>query len=342
MLLEEALLHLLRFAGYQTVEEVGDDPTLKDGSSGLEVKGRGGNHQIDAIADFSVSQPFGNPERLLVEAKFFEPRTRVGLPIVREAVGILKDVSEYWVVGQDQEVPKKRYHYQYAVFSATGYSPQAERFAFAQDIYLIPLAQSRYFRPVVDTIRRVQPQAEDARPNADLPINMGEARKAIRRTLHQGTRQFAAVDGGLNEAVTPLGEFLTACANIHFALLAVLGGRFPVFLVPSPEVDAGDIRNVYRVRVFREDGDATWYLRDAETNALLFSFDLPPKLFEMYANQGMLDNRRALDLKAQNMAEFRALFVRGDAIRTVRFILDLAWVENIRVRLRGRDAEDRE
>ena len=40
MLLEEALLYLLRLSGYQTVEEVGSDVTLEQGNSGLEVLGR--------------------------------------------------------------------------------------------------------------------------------------------------------------------------------------------------------------------------------------------------------------------------------------------------------------
>ncbi len=36
MLLEEAVLQLLRTAGYTVVEKAGGDPTLHDGHSGLE------------------------------------------------------------------------------------------------------------------------------------------------------------------------------------------------------------------------------------------------------------------------------------------------------------------
>jgi hypothetical protein len=74
MLLEEAIIHLLRITGYQTVEWAGSDPTLRDGSSGLQVIGRGGRHQIDAVGDFSVTLPFSHPQRLLVEAKRYDDR----------------------------------------------------------------------------------------------------------------------------------------------------------------------------------------------------------------------------------------------------------------------------
>src|SRR5206468_8075613 len=96
MLLEEAVLFLLRVSGYRTIEQAGRDATLHDGHSGLEVRGRGSHHQIDAVADYIVPQPFANPSRLLVEAKCYPTRI-VGLEVLRNSVGVLKDVSEFWV-----------------------------------------------------------------------------------------------------------------------------------------------------------------------------------------------------------------------------------------------------
>jgi hypothetical protein len=71
VLLEEAILTLLRAGGYRTVSEVGDDPKLSISGAGLRVRGRGAHHQIDAIADLRIGQPFSNPQRLLVEAKCY-------------------------------------------------------------------------------------------------------------------------------------------------------------------------------------------------------------------------------------------------------------------------------
>jgi hypothetical protein len=97
VLLEEAILMLLHASGYSTVAGASDDPTLSQGPAGLNVLGRGGKHQIDAITDLRIGQPFSNPQRLLVEAKAYSEDRKVTLPIVRGAVGVLKDVSEYWV-----------------------------------------------------------------------------------------------------------------------------------------------------------------------------------------------------------------------------------------------------
>jgi hypothetical protein len=96
MLLEEVLLHLLRGTGYRTVESAGTDPTLQDSNFGLQVRGRGSEHQIDAVADFKIPHPFSHPHRLLVEAKCYE-KGRVGIEVPRNAVGVLKDVTEFWV-----------------------------------------------------------------------------------------------------------------------------------------------------------------------------------------------------------------------------------------------------
>src|SRR5438270_8627935 len=116
VLLEEAILALLRASAYRTVTTHAGDPTLDHCGAGLIVLGRGGRHQIDAVADLRIAQPFTNPQRLLVEAKAYSDGRTVGLQIIRGAVGVLKDVSEYWVRSDSDEPGAPRYHYQFAVF----------------------------------------------------------------------------------------------------------------------------------------------------------------------------------------------------------------------------------
>ena len=154
MLLEEALLYLLRNSGYITITEEGIDPTLHSGPAGLKVRGRGTDHQIDAIADFLVSPPFSYPQRLLVEAKCYTQNKRVGVDVIRNAVGVRKDIEEYWVPEpRDHQISmKQRYHYQYGIFSASGYTSDAIHYAFAHDINLLVLENSRFIRPIVNSI----------------------------------------------------------------------------------------------------------------------------------------------------------------------------------------------
>ena len=68
-ILEEAILYLLARSGYVPIQGPGTDPTLAVGRSGLELRGRGVWHQMDAIAKFRINPPFGNPIRLLVETQ---------------------------------------------------------------------------------------------------------------------------------------------------------------------------------------------------------------------------------------------------------------------------------
>ena len=82
MLLEEAALHLLRRSGYKPVDAVNGDPTLRNVGAGLAVLGRGSEHQIDAIADFQVFQPFCHHQILLVEAKCYF-QYKLGVETVR-------------------------------------------------------------------------------------------------------------------------------------------------------------------------------------------------------------------------------------------------------------------
>ena len=206
MLLEESLLRLLESSGYKTIEAPGVDPTLIDGPAGMKVKGRGGDHQIDAIADFQIAQPFSHPQRLLVEAKCFDPQKNVGLPIVREAVGILKDVGEYWMVAGG-EIPKQRYHYQFALFSATGYTRDAQRYAFAQDIFLIPLAASRFFQNVIRSIRNIRPARLGADENADIQVEMRDLRALVRRHVRETAPAEIPLEGA-GESVDGLNDFI--------------------------------------------------------------------------------------------------------------------------------------
>jgi hypothetical protein len=314
------------------VDDVNGDPTLDRCSAGLLVRGRGTSHQIDAIADFSLHPPFSHPQRLLVEAKCFEPRQRVGLSIVRGALGTLKDVEEFWV-SLPAGPPKPRYHYQYdAIFSASGYTENAQCYAFAQDIYLIPLAESQFFAPVINALRNVSPNDANLARNADLPIDLSRLRRQVRDSIRdEGARLDPAQFEG---TLAGLPEFIAACRRIAFSLLAVIGGRFPVFLVPAPDLRLNELAADYYVRIFRGPRDRTWYLRDTRTDRELFSFDLPHELFLEYADQGMLAARAALEMKQQEMAEFEALAVRNGRPTLVRFHLDLGWLDELRGRIR--------
>jgi len=338
MLLEEAVLQLLRTAGYTTVDKAGTDPTLQDGPSGLEVLGRGGKHQIDAVADFCIEPPFTHPQRLIVEAKCYSSQP-TGLPIIRNAVGVLKDISEYWVPSRDHNgiVTTGRYHYQYAVFSASGYSSNAERYAFAQDIYLIQYERSRYMAPVIQAIRHLNYTDFGARAWNAIDVNMTDFRLSVRHAIRTGSvEDLTKFD--FNSVTLGIKELVQSIQQIKGTLLAVAGRRFPIHLIPAPLTQLDRLRELYHVRI-RWDAES-WYLTDAETHQDLFSFDLPPELFRLYADHGNLTESGALDLKSDVLNRFQAVLTLHDESRLITFILDRQWIKKIREQIRGLPRRD--
>jgi len=341
MLLEEALLHLLRFSGYKPVTSHGADPTLRQGTAGLEVMGRGEHHQIDAIADFTIPQPFVNPARLLIEAKFKD--SAVGIEIVRNAVGVLKDVSEYWVTpapagrGRAAARPRQqpRYHYQYALLASSGFTENAQRYAVAHDVYLIPFERTGFFQPVMAAIRACVPNdgAVDRRRGVEMDIALSELRTRVRESLAHGGQ--INVDGAGDAALSAaLATAIDAIRRVEYAVLAVALGRVPLVLTPAPDVNIRDVDGVVRVRIYW-DADS-WYLRRVGADGReedLFSFDVPETLLAQYIDQHELSPRRAFDLKQEALSEIQALLVRDGQARLVRFVLDGEWLEQLKERL---------
>lgn len=330
MLLEESLLYLLRFCGYTPITGVGKDHTLKKGRAGLEVRGRGENHQIDAIADFRVPQPFSNPSRLLIEAKFKD--RRIGINVVRNAVGVLKDVSEYWATGRPpQKCP--RYHYQYAILASSGFSKQAEQYAAAQDVYLIPFAKGGFFTPVLDAIAALQPNGENTERTRrmELPMSLSTLRRMVRDVLNERNVEWRRRD---ERIPTQMNMVIRAVREIEFSILAVTLNRLPLVLVPSPGVSLADLRDTVYVRIYWN--DEGWYLEEANARQRkLFSFDLPEALFKQYAEQNRLSPERAVQLKGEALAQLDALIVQDGRTRLIQFRLDQDWIRRVLQRLRS-------
>ncbi|MCC5657158.1 restriction endonuclease [Nostoc sp. XA010] len=321
MLLEEALLYLLRLSGYRTVEKADEDLTLNNGHSGLEVFGRGGVHQIDAVADFVIAQPFSNPQRLLLEAKFRSDKT--GIEVVRNAVGVLKDVSEYWV--SRKEIPfKARYHYQYAVFSISDYTSPAQKYAFAHDVYLIPLNSYVFFRPVIQAIETVTVDYFKEKIYKKLLKNLRFFVQNKLKYIYTRTPDNLLKNDFLESAIN---DFINECHRLNGALLAMIDRQFPVFIVPNHNINVRNLEDFIQVEISWDDQGR--YIKQLNSNLRVFSFDLPKELFNLYAKQGFLSNIEALNLKSDYMSEIQALVTSDNQTRVITLQLDQQWLNNL-------------
>jgi hypothetical protein len=325
MLLEEAILYLLRYSGYIPVEYAHDDETLEISGSGLKVVGRGESHQIDAIGDYSIRIPFTYPQRLLIEAKFLN--AKVSLSIIRNALGVLKDVQEYWVPSHKNLPVQKRFHYQYAVFSAQGYTIPAFRYAFAQDIYLIQLEKSTYFRPIIESISPFN--SPTIWGNNPVKKSVSMIRKAVRKRLHHNNNSIIENLEIPDEASILLTNFIDSIVNINGAVIAFLENNLPLFLVPSNQVNLEDLSGEYIVRIYRD--NLSWYIREINDGDErdLFSFDLPDELLNMYQQNEYLSPLSAIILKREQMAKIQLVIKSGTSSTIVTLLLDRPWTTAI-------------
>jgi len=330
MFLEEALLYLLRVSGYRTINHIerGDITLLKSGA-GLHVKGRGCDHQIDAIADFAITPPFTYPQRLLVEAKNL--RKHVDIEVVRNALGVLRDIQEYWVPTKMSVPTKKRFHYQYAIASTSGYSEKAEKFAYAHDIFLIPLSRARYFQPITTSIREFD-SVNIYQTDQQLG-SFQDFRLAIRQKLYQSNSPLSQSLRLTQEAVRLVENFIESCIGVNRGVIALLDRRFPIFLVPNPRIRLDELpaQSPVNVRIFWD--DEGWYINSASDGQKLFSFDMPEEMLRLYLEGGNLSGDRALDLKQENLREIQFILTLGKRINFVTLRLDMEWINHLRQRI---------
>lgn len=152
-ILEEAVAYLLRKVGYRLGSA--NDSGTRDGHSGLEVQGRGCWHQIDSLACFDATPAFMYPLRLILEAKCYRNR-KIGIEVVRNSVGVLKDISENYfthksIYGND-EIQIQRYNYNSAIFSTSGYTSVAQKYAIAHQVFLIDYRGIHAICSLIDSI----------------------------------------------------------------------------------------------------------------------------------------------------------------------------------------------
>ncbi|MEV0683398.1 hypothetical protein AB0I35_05950 [Nocardia sp. NPDC050378] len=182
--LEELLAKLLQDNGYRLlVTEEQDPEALKDSGRGLLVHGRGTTHQVDVLGELDLPLPFSLPLRLFVEAKHRARPT--GIEHARNAYGTIRDVNEHYSAKTPgtYHIPMKRYQYQYALFSASGFTKPAQEYALAQQISLVDLSSPDFdelLTSVDDLAVRIVDLAERTGLTS-LPLN--QIRHALRHAL---------------------------------------------------------------------------------------------------------------------------------------------------------------
>jgi hypothetical protein len=331
---EELVLHLLKLVGYSPLK-VGDDDTY-GGHSGLEIEGRGERHQIDAAALLDHSPAFMYPLRLLVEAKCYAEHRRIGIDVVRNAVGVLKDISENYFnvkspssAGSTVDIKTQRYNYQSAIFSTSGYSRGATQYAVAHQIFLIQYERVALFKPAVEGLRDLAEKHFDPKKRGAKEVGQ-KARMYVRAMLSGGTlpteKPFSNV--GLAFLRTRLIEPIQKIKGSYFGMLQ---GKWPMHLLspkPLPQ-NLFATSDVLKCRVYGRESTSWSFvplnLSPSDENWFRLEFDLPEEIAELVkAAEG--DKITIADVKMSHFSFISVSGLIGGIRRQVRLELDEEWI----------------
>ena len=342
MLLEEIILFLLEHSGYSCIklkqdssgEEHDDSNMITRGHSGMELRGRGAKHQIDAIVDFDFTIPFSYPIRLLVEAKCYN--AKVGIDVIRNAFGVLSDVNEGWTLDEYKKLYKKRYHYQYAVASTSGFSSEAINYAYVHDIFLFDLSSSVAFKPIRDILDNLKASDFPTERLADKDFQK-QLRKSFHNCLFNGWDPQSIIQVlGREEIISymKIDEIYGSCRTIkERSYLGVIGKTYPVLLFVTDENREyeNNVNNDESVQIYWQNN--IWYIKRGDR--CLYAFSLPKQLLDLYAENGFLSSSSALNLKETEMDTIQVFMKNPDnnTIKCDYLRLDKNWLEAMKKRL---------
>lgn len=335
-LLEEAVLFLLKKVGYDTYDPAALQQHhlsyLRKGHAGLEVRGRGTWHQLDAFALWKFSPAFMYPLHLMVEAKCYASHRPVGVEVPRNSVGVLKDISEnyFTYTSRGTVISGPRYNYTAAVFSTSGYTRGAVEYAVAHQVFLIQYENVPVIQPLINFILEFDQNCINLLGQQAISAARGYFRSCLAANAN------AEISDPPPE-LTELGQLYLrdsvaeACRAIRGSYFGMLQGQWPLHLLRHeplpPEAFVEDVVNC------RLDGSPTGVWRfvpiQAEPNSpawFALDFSLPTSIAEIVRNN-WLDPSAVADLKQQHFSFIDLTGVIGGIRRSVRLQLDRDWIE---------------
>jgi hypothetical protein len=234
-----------------------------------KIQGRGEKHQIDAYGKFSFHVPFVFPIRLLAEAKWYS--TNVKLQHVRNFVGVVKDISEnYFVkprtnVNELNELLEKRYTDCGAIFSATSFSIQAQRYAYAQCIYLIPYNNNSILKDILNDVNVI--------------INYNLDRFSIKNIYYEDSQDIIKYKNLVDDL---LNSDLRLSNNLQGigSYLGILDGIYPVHILSDKKIQFNTEKpdeyklNINKDMMYLEDDCIRIIFNDEYNEKIEFNFPL--------------------------------------------------------------------
>jgi hypothetical protein len=338
-LLEEAVLYLLHKVGYRVIYRAADSSELtgiRDGHSGLELRGRGTWHQIDALAECDVSPAFMYPLRLILEAKFYT-NTKIQLGAIRSFFGVEKDISENYFTKRvgGSDFSERRFNYRAAMLSVYGYTSGAVEFAVAHQIFLIEYKNIPVIAPVIDAIAAFGDNCITA-PGKD---SLAEVRAVMRNALQLRAMPLTTPTYLTERGLLLINDVLAqSVRRIGGSYFGMLQGRWPIHFLTeteiSPEAAATD---VIQCRLSGNDqGQWGFYPIDVQEGSprwFRLQFSLPPELASRISARWD-DPVAVATEKTRNFSFVNLSGIIGGIRRTIRLEMSREWLDQYLARIR--------
>lgn len=246
------------------------------------VRGRGEWHQIDALGKWQYVVPFVYPIRLLCEAKFLNGPADIS--VIRNFVGVVKDISENYFVEDNQNIDKrmlsKRHTDCGAVFSVNGFTSNAERYAYAQNIFLISYENN----PVIGSLREAFENVAQL-----LKISKKTNRKEFNKWFEEAWRRKYSDDYPQNLAKyvvharrfeDSLGLLQKRLEGVRTSVVGLASGIYPIHLLSYDNVPSELFREtdeqLFRPTYVRTDtGGYFFEVHPTDIPDLKFYFTIP-------------------------------------------------------------------
>lgn len=304
---EKLIKTYLEKQGYVVIpEKIRNYYGVRKEHHGLTVKGRGPWHQIDALGQFQFQIPFVYPLRLLCEAKC---RVRpIGLSVVRDFMGVLKDISENYFIENIKDLKYKdrfRFTDSGAIFSMSNFTEDAQTYAYAQGICLV---QTKELLPLVEAI-----------------VKKIELEHRNKNTGHRHRNLDASIK-----------RFISESEKDTFCYFGIASGIYPLVIVSDRglplekfiEDDGIDVKMHYKYAEIGEEKREIYGFR-IEFDNWSGTFHLPGYVWEQYINRP--DFKEAmLDMKEKILDYIDIPLKIRNIRRIIRFNLDKPWIRAVK------------
>ncbi|MFD9601278.1 hypothetical protein [Streptomyces sp. NPDC059970] len=326
-LLEESLAWLLRFSGYRLLVHEDQDPVeLVTQGDTLRVRGRGALHQVDALGEFAFTPAFSMPVRLFLEAKFY--KERCGLEIVRNGHGVLHDVNENFMTHAGTR-PRQRYKYSYALFSANGFTADAQKYALAHQISLVDLSGASFawlLGAIGATAWTLHEAQKYQGPSETFPMTWlrTELRKALETSPAQLLPTVTVPEGKFKQAASAaIADFVTVLRQ-HSDAELLLGFPAAPFILPLAAADQqafveyADAMPDHAVRIRRRGSgsSAEWTLSPLSAEGTYeLAFKLPEHVEDWISGITEKERRRTMEVKEQFLSAITIYRMNGSGVR---------------------------